>query len=322
MNEKDRESVSTMLPMVVPQAIQGKTKLPAVRRSKGKEVALTDALSAYLREIRRYPRLSREEEFELARRYFEEKDLEAAYQLISSNLWLVVKIAREYERATRNVMDLVQEGNMGLMEAVKNFDPFRNVRFPSYAIWWIKAYIVRYVIANWRLVKIGTTQAQRKLFFNLNKERERLEREGFSPTAKMIADNLEVREKDVIEMEQRLSGGDVSIDAPLSPDGEGSLLSVLPNSNLSVEDLLADFERVQLIKQTIDEYKKGLKERERIILERRLLSEEKDTLQDLSELLGLSRERVRQVENKIKEKLRTFVEQKFADNLGDVIDVS
>jgi RNA polymerase sigma-32 factor len=322
MNEKDRDPVATMLPVVVPQSVQGKTKLPAVRRSRGKEVALTDALSAYLREIRRYPRLSREEEFELARRYFEEKDLEAAYQLISSNLWLVVKIAREYERATRNVMDLVQEGNMGLMEAVKNFDPFRNVRFPSYAIWWIKAYIVRYVIANWRLVKIGTTQAQRKLFFNLNKERERLEREGFSPTAKMIADNLEVREKDVIEMEQRLSGGDVSIDAPLSPDGEWSLLSVLPNSSLSVEDLLADFERVQLIKQTIEEYKKGLKERERIILERRLLSEEKDTLQDLSELLGLSRERVRQVENKIKEKLRTFVEQKFADNLDDVIEVN
>jgi len=139
-----------------------------------------DSLQRYLAEIRLYPLLTPAEEHELAVRYKEYGDIEAAYQLVTGNLRLVVMIARQYQRAFRNLLDLVQEGNIGLMEAVRNFDPYRGVRFPSYAVWWVRAYIIRYIMNNWRMVKIGTTQAQRKLFFNLQKERERLEAEGFS----------------------------------------------------------------------------------------------------------------------------------------------
>ena len=145
-------------------------------------------LDMYLREVQRIPHLSKEEEKSLALQYYENKDVVAARTLIQSNLWLVIKIARDYQNAAKNLLDLIQEGNIGLMEAVKNFDPFREVRFPSYAVWWIKAYIVRYLIANFRMVKLGTTQAQRKLFFNLKKEKEKLEREGLFPAPKLLAE--------------------------------------------------------------------------------------------------------------------------------------
>jgi RNA polymerase sigma-32 factor len=144
----------------------------------------TDSLSRYMSELRRYPLLSPEEEHELAVQYKEYGDVQAAYRLVTANLRLVVMIARSYQRAFQNLLDLVQEGNVGLMEAVRNFDPYRGVRFPSYAVWWVRAYIIRYIMNNWRMVKIGTTQAQRKLFFNLERERKRLESEGFSPAPK------------------------------------------------------------------------------------------------------------------------------------------
>ena len=270
-----------------------------------------DALATYLREISRYPTLSREEERALAVRYFEHKDLEAAYKLVSSNLWLVVKLARDYERAARNLLDLIQEGNIGLLEAVKNFDPYRNVRFPSYAVWWIKAYIIRYVIANWRLVKLGTTQAQRKLFFNLKKEKERLEREGFFPGPKLLAEKLNVKESEVVEMEQRLSGADVSFDAPIQDEGETNLLSVLPSGDLSAEDLLAQKELRGLILKAIEEFGSTLNEKESIIFRERMLGEEKATLQDIAEKLSLSRERIRQLENRIREKLKSYLIERF-----------
>ncbi|TMA37022.1 MAG: sigma-70 family RNA polymerase sigma factor, partial [Deltaproteobacteria bacterium] len=176
-----------------------------------------DSLQRYFAEIRRIPVLSREEEHELAVRWHEKGDRPAAWKLVTSNLRLVVLVAREYQRAFHNLLDLVQEGNVGLLEAVKNFDPYRGIRFPSYAVWWIRAYIIRYIMNNWRMVKVGTTQAQRKLIFNLQKERERLEREGFSPAPKLIAQRLNVKEKEVIEMEQRLAARDVSVNAPIDP---------------------------------------------------------------------------------------------------------
>lgn len=248
----------------------------------------------------------------------QKKDLDAAYRLVSSNLWLVVKIAREYERAARNLLDLVQEGNMGLMEAVKNFDPYRGVRLPSYAAWWIKAYIVRYLIANWRMVKIGTTQAQRKLFFNLSKERERLEREGFVPTAKLLAEKLDVRESDVVEMEQRLGGSDVSVDAPIGEDGGATLLSVLPDAASSAEDLLAQKQFKSLLSESLADFSRLLNEKERLVLEQRLLSDEKATLHEIAERLSVSAERVRQIENKVKEKLKEFLESRFEDSGEEV----
>src|SRR5262245_13084498 len=200
----------------------------------------TDSLQHYLAEIRRIPVLSREEEHELAVRWHEHGDRPAAWRLVTSNLRLVVMIAREYQRAFHNLLDLVQEGNVGVLEAVKNFDPYRGIRFPSYAVWWIRAYIIRYIMNNWRLVKIGTTQAQRKLFFNLQKEREKLEREGFAPLPRLIAQRLDVREKEVVEMEQRLAARDLSVDTPLDgEDRSGTLLDLLADKRANREDEVA-----------------------------------------------------------------------------------
>lgn len=264
-------------------------------------------LDAYLQEIRRFAPLTREEEHEAAVLYQTTKDKDAAYKLISRNLWLVVKIARDYERVARNILDLIQEGNMGLMDAVRNFDPYRGVRFPSYAVWWIKAYIIRYIIANWRLVKIGTTQAQRKLFFNLKKESDLLEREGIRPTPQLLADRLGVRASDVVEMSQRMHSPDVSIDAPLQEDSDASLLSLLPSSTESAEVELARRQLSSLLLGAVSEFRDSLSEKDRMILEGRILDDEKSTLQELSDRLGLSKERVRQIENKLRERLRTFL---------------
>lgn len=275
-----------------------------------------DALALYMRELARYPALSREEEHQLAVSYHDSKDLKAAYKLITSNLWLVVKIAREYEQATRNLLDLIQEGNIGLMEAVKNFDPYRGVRLPSYAVWWIKAYIVRYLIANWRLVKIGTTQAQRKLFFNLKKEKEKLEREGIGYSPKLLAERLDVRESDVIEMDQRMGSSDLSVDSPLRDDSTGSLHSVLPSNVASAEEILAKSQIHSMVSQTFEEFSTTLNAKELAIFRERMLSEDKATLQDMSDQLHISKERVRQIENRLKDKLKEFMLSK----LGSTID--
>lgn len=281
-----------------------------------RDVVPYDALSAYLREISRYPQLSREEEFQLAVRYREHKDLNAAYKLVLGNLWLVVRVARDYEAAARNVLDLIQEGNIGLMEAVKNFDPYKEVRFPSYAVWWIKAYIIRFVIANWRLVKIGTTQAQRKLFFNLKKEKERLEREGFTPLPALIAERLSVKESEVVEMEQRLGSSEVSMDAPmLQEDSETNLGAILPSDNPNAEELLSRKQLKEMLSASLEEFCSTLNKKELAIFHQRLLGEEKATLQELADKFSLSKERVRQLENKIKEKLRVFLTAKFGSNL-------
>lgn len=291
-------------------------------RSESKGLVRYDGVEAYLREIRAYPPLSREEEHDLAVRYLNDKDLQAAYRLVTSNLWLVVKIARDYERAARGLLDLVQEGNIGLMEAVRNYDPYRGVRFPSYAVWWIKAYIIRYLIANWRLVKIGTTQAQRKLFFNLKKEKERLEREGFTPAPKLLAEKLNVKESEVVEMEQRLGSSDMSVDAPLSTnhggggESEANLLSLLPAPGSNAEEALDQKRSRELIQNGLAEFAATLKDKERVIFEQRMLGEEKATLQEISEKVGVSRERVRQIENRLKEKLRDFL----TEHLGNALE--
>lgn len=270
-----------------------------------------DPLSAYLSEIRRYAPMSKEEEHEVAVRYYRDKNTEAAYRLISTNLWLVVKIARDYERAARSILDLIQEGNIGLMEAVKNFDPYRGVRFPSYAVWWIKAYIIRFIIANWRLVKIGTTQAQRKLFFNLQREKDRLEREGFRPQPKLLAERLNVKESEVVEMEARLGSADVSVDAPLQSDQESNLLSLLASDDASAEELLLQKEMRRLLHLGLTEFASTLKDKEKVILEGRILAEEKKTLEELATKLGISRERVRQIENRTRDRLKEFFLKKL-----------
>ncbi len=296
--------------------------VPEESASRG--ITRYDPLSTYLSEVRRNPPLTREEEHSLAVLYYKDKDREAAVKLISSNLWLVVKIARDYERAARSLLDIIQEGNIGLMEAIKNFDPYRGVRFPSYAVWWIKAYIIRYILANWRLVKIGTTQAQRRLFFNLQKEKEKLERDGFYPTAKLLAEKLDVKESEVTEMEQRLGGGDVSVDAPMNSahDDGATLLSMLPSPETSAEGLIMEEERRHFILEAIREFSEISNEKERAILKDRLLNDEKATLQELADKLSVSVERVRQIEERLKERLKVFILEKISKEKKEDIEVT
>jgi RNA polymerase sigma-32 factor len=289
---------------------------PAEVPQVGGALVPIDNLARYLAEIRRIPVLSREEEHELAVDWKEKGDRQAAWRLVTSNLRLVVMVARDYQRAVHNLLDLVQEGNVGLLEAVKQFDPYRGVRFPSYAVWWIRAYIIRYIMNNWRMVKVGTTQAQRKLFFNLQKERDRLEREGFSPDPKLIADRLGVKESEVVEMEQRLSSRDLSVDAPVSEGEDGTFLDFLSGPERTA-DTVADQEYHRLVREKALDFKKTLTGKDLVIFERRLEAlmkdEEPATLQEIGDSYGITRERIRQIEARLKKKLGAYLREQIPD---------
>jgi len=288
--------------------------LPEEGRSSAGAEALEvfDPLKKYLVEIRKFPLLSREEEIDLAKRWWEEKDRRAAYRLVVANLRLVVKIAFEYQRAYSNLLDLIQEGNLGLMQAVKKFDPYREVKLSSYASWWIRAYILKFIIENWSLVKVGTTQAQRKLFFRLKKEKGRLEALGFDPGPKLLAGALEVSPEVVTEMEQRLEGGDLSLNQPLEEDGHQSYLDVLPDSE-ALEEKVTENEFRDLLNRKIAEFAKTLKGKEAFLLEKRLLAENPLTLQEAGGELSISRERARQIEKSVMQKLKSYLKEQFPD---------
>ena len=274
----------------------------------------TDSLSRYMAEIRRYALLSPEEEHELAVQYKEYGDVQAAYRLVTANLRLVVMIARRYQRAFQNLLDLIQEGNVGLMDAVRHFDPYRGVRFPSYAVWWVRAYIIRYIMNNWRMVKLGTTQAQRKLFFNLQKEKERLEAEGYSPEPKRLAHNLGVKEREVVEMEQRMAARDLSVDAPLDAgDESATFLDFLADQSANAEEAVSTLEYQQLIRRKLTDFARTLEGKEEVIFNQRLFAEEPLTLQDIGDQYGISRERVRQLESRLKKKLKAYLVREIPD---------
>jgi RNA polymerase sigma-32 factor len=298
--------------------------LPAPRRPRERgEGGLVpyDPLRAYMAEVARHRVLSREEEHELAVRYRETGDVDAAYKLVASNLRLVVKIAHEYRRTAFQLLDLVQEGNMGLMQAVKKYDPWKGVKLSSYAAWWIRAYIIRFVMENWRMVKLGTTQAQRKLFFNLAKEREKLLARGIEPTPRLLAKNLEVEVKDVEEMSARMASEDVSLDAPLRGEENESRQSRLervvaadaapPDERMGDEELRRIFrEKLQAFARTVTD------EKERFILEKRLLPADGEaplTLQEVGDRFRLTRERARQIEAKLTGRLRDYVRAEIPD---------
>jgi RNA polymerase sigma-32 factor len=264
-------------------------------------------LQQYMAEISRYPLLQQEEELRLARKYQKDGDVRAAYTLVVANLRLVVKIAYEFRRSFANIMDLIQEGNIGLMRAVEKFDPYRGVKLSSYAAWWIRAYIIRYILNNWSLVKIGTTQNQRRLFFNMKKAKEELEAMGFRPEPRLIATRLQVREDEVVEMQKRLSGSDISLDAPLDQDSESSRLDFVAADQPDVSDRLADREHRMLLRSKLEEFRKTLNERDRVIFDRRLLTEDPVTLRELGEEFGVSRERIRQLESDLKKRLRSHL---------------
>lgn len=271
-----------------------------------------DPLKKYLMDIRKFPLLSRSEETDLAKQWWEKKDVQAAYRLVVSNLRLVVKIALGYRRAYANLLDLIQEGNLGLMQAVKKFNPYREVKLSSYASWWIKAYILKFLMDNWSLVKIGTTQGQRKLFFRLKREKERLEAQGINPGPKLLAETLDVSKEEVIEMDQRLKGGDFSLNAPLDEDVRQTYLEVMPAGE-ALEEKIADTQFREVVRQKIEEFSHTLMGKEVFLLRNRLMADEPLTLQAVGDQLHISRERARQIEKQVLGKLKIFLQAQFPD---------
>ena len=273
-----------------------------------------DPLQRYLAEISKYKLLTREQEIELGKRIRDHGDSEAAYILVTANLRLVVKIALEFQRVwMQNLLDLIQEGNIGLMKAVKKFDPYKNVKFSYYASFWIKAYILKFIMDNWRLVKIGTTQGQRKLFFKLKKEKQKLIDQGFDPKPKLLSERLGVSEREVVDMDQRLDGWDVSLDAPIKDDSETERIEFISTEAESTEDQVAKKEVEKLLHNKIVEFKKTMTPRELEIFEQRIFSDTPATLQEIGDRYGISRERVRQVEKNIIKKMREFFKREIPD---------
>jgi RNA polymerase sigma-32 factor len=278
-------------------------------------LARLDPMQQYLREVQRHSLLTPEEEHTLAVKYVGTGDVAAAARLVTANLRLVVKLAYEYRRAYKNIMDLVQEGNIGLMQAVKRYDPYRGVKLSSYAAWWIRAYILRFILNNWRLVKLGTTQAQRKLFFNLNKEKARLSAMGIEPSAAEIARRLGVEEQEVTDMDRRLSSGEMSLDAPVG-DTEGrpvSRLEMMPTSISGPDTAVAEGEIQQMVKAKLADFRTTLKGKDIQIFDDRLVAEDPLTLQELGDRFGISRERVRQLEARLTGRLREFLKSELGD---------
>lgn len=272
------------------------------------------ALHRYLQEISQYELLSREETEELATKFQETGDPDAAYRLVSSNLRLVVKVAMDFQKYwMQNFMDLIQEGNVGLVQATKKFDPYRGVKFSYYAAYWIRAYILKFIMDNWRLVKIGTTQAQRKLFFSLNKEKKLLEAQGFKPEVKLLAERLNVKESEVVEMGQRMDNWDVSLEAPVRSDSEDEQKNFLPQEGPGIEELVASQEMRERLFEILAGMEDKLNDKELMILKTRLLSDEPRTLQTIADEFSISRERVRQIEANLLKKLKKQFEKEMPD---------
>jgi RNA polymerase sigma-32 factor len=258
--------------------------------------------------------ISREEEHELALRWREHGDLDAARRLVLANLRLVVKIAMEYRRAWTNTLDLIQEGNLGLLQAVQRFDPDQGVKLSSYGAYWIRAYILKYILDNIRMVRIGRSRAERKLFFRLNKEKRQLEREGFQPEPRLLAERLDVSEEDVTGMEQRLAQSELSLNAPAHREADGGeLLDFVPALAASAEQAVGDSEMREMFLRKVREFAEDCDEREQRILAQRLLAEEPRTLQELGEEFGVSRERVRQLEARLMQRLSEFMKRELVD---------
>ncbi|HEX5037550.1 MAG TPA: RNA polymerase sigma factor RpoH [bacterium] len=274
------------------------------------------SLTTYLTEINRFPLLTPEEEFRLAVKYREDGDVEAAHRLVTSNLRFVVKVAHEYGSYGMRMSDLIQEGNIGLMTAVKKFDPHKGYRLISYAVWWIRAMIQSFILKSWSLVKIGTTQAQRKLFYKLSQTKRTLARflgggdkDHLDEASRdIVAKTLHVSGEDVEEMDARMRGRDASLDAPLREDGQTTALDLLAASD-NQEESLAQSEEQSRVRDEIKVVLKSLNEKERYIVEKRLMTDEPLTLQEIGDHYRISRERARQLEERAKLKIRTALSE-------------
>ncbi len=290
--------------------------VPKVKKNASSTKALVkaDPLQSYLAEINRYRLLTREEEVDLGTKIKEENDSDAAYVMVTSNLRLVVKIALDFQRIwMQNLLDLIQEGNIGLVKAVKKFDPYKNVKFSYYASFWIKAYILKFIMDNWRLVKIGTTQGQRKLFFRLKKEKQKLIDEGFDPGPKLLSERMGVSEQEIVEMDQRLDGWDLSLDEPLRNDSDTERIEFINVESDSTEERVARKEIEDILHVRVKEFTATLNPREMEIFSKRIFSDEPRTLQEIGEEYDISRERVRQIENNIIKKMKEYFKNEMPD---------
>ena len=312
MDVSDIDEGADLVEEAKPRARQ----LPATRE----QVAQTDLLQAYLSEVRKHSLLSPEEERALAEQDVDSGDPLAAQRLISANLRLVVKLAFQYHRQWSNVLDLIQEGNVGLMEALKRYDPYRGIRFSSYAQYWIRAMILRFLMDNFRIVRLGTTRSGRKLFFQLNKERERLLEAGYSASTLELAQSLDVPESEVVLMDQHMRAPALSIHAPVG-DEEGRMLEevVAPEVQVATDDQAAENELGSLVQRELVRFRESLSsDRERMIWDDRLTSMDPASLSELGQRFGVSKERVRQLEARIRSALKAQLQH----SLGDEIDFS
>jgi len=284
-----------------------------MKKTQVREIAPVDPLARYLQEVHAYPVLSVEEERELARRYHENSDIEAAKKLVITHLRLVVKIAMEYRSAYHNILDLIQEGNVGLLHAVKHFEPDKGARLAHYASWWIRSYILKYILDNFRLIKIGTTKTQRKLFYNLMQEKQKIEAMGYHATPEVLSKKLGVREKDIEEMQRRLTQPEYALEAPVGMKGEGHealLQDFIADNQVPMDEKLAEEQTKDILKEKLSEFSKTLNERDLKIFKDRLLSELPVTLQDIADEYGITKERVRQIEERIISRLKAFFKEK------------
>ncbi len=280
----------------------------------GSSLGNFDPVSAYMQQIKKYPLLTKEEEKELAIDYYENKNPLAAERLVTSNLRFVVKIAGEYSKFGAKLIDLIQEGNVGLMHAVKDFNPYKGTKLITYAVWWIRGYIKEYLMKQKSLVKMGTTQAQKKLYYNLNKERQKLLSEGLEPSVKLLSTRLGVEEKDVVIMSERLDNPDISLDQPLDDSSQATLMN-LQTSDLDeqTDSLLAQHQEVALLNEHIEKLRPHLKEKEIKILNERVLSEDPKSLQEIGTEWGVSREAVRQMEARLIKKIKNSLKEELQD---------
>ncbi len=307
MSQKEDKDQNTK-----PDSAPADSLLPVPVKKNDRALASLDPLSAYLSEIRKYEDLDAQEEFDIAVQYQKTGDPALAYKLITSNLQLVVKIAMTFRREWQNLMDLVQEGNVGLMKAVKNFDPFRGARLPGYAGWWIKAYILKYLLDNWRLVRVGTTNTRRKLLYNLKKEKERLEQEGYVPTTKLLAENFGVDEQEVIDVEASLGAADVSMDAPIGDDESFTPMHTLTRG----EVLESSYELEQLralLREKVERFLVDAKPIERDLVDKRILCDDPLPLQEIGNQYKITREAVRQAEQRLLKKLKEYLNEELPE---------
>lgn len=305
----EEELADSQVPALLDDASFEPTAASAAKSSNA--LALTDPVALYMAEVRKYPLLTREQEQELAMRYRETGDKRAAEMLVTSNLRFVVKVAAEYSKFGARLIDLVQEGNVGLMHAVREFNPYKGVRLITYAVWWIRGYIQDYLMRQYSMVRIGTTQSQRKLFYRLQKEKELLESMGQEPSVQLLSTRLGVSESDVETMSQRLQGRDVSLQTAVDANGKTTLLDFESSDDIPIDEQMGHAEMLSLLHEGIEDLKDSLNDRERELLEDRLLSDEPLTLQEIGEKYGVTREAVRQMENRLMAKIRKILEERL-----------